>query len=290
MQLQQFSVDHPIDKVQFTGGHHAAGYYLTQEGDWYTCGEYNSCWHQRTTIEYPELYNPWGSNKAVQMGGHESDDHAVTSSQYYRLYWAVLQNGDLYYRGDNPRAVGWGTAINYDIPITAGPFLTNVHRAWMSNGAYAKAFAIKKDGTLWHRGESSYGSPTGSNTTTWNQYQYAPTNITRMNFWGGQYAQFWIGITSDGQLWATGQNDYGQRGSGYTGQSAGPEDWKQATVLSDRVFVDYMVSGFPGSPGNDFAVYGLTDEGEVYSWGGGNYGGNQDDDQQYRTVPNKIIF
>ena len=60
--------------------------------------------------------------------------------------------------------------------------------------------------------------------------------------------------------------------------------------MSDRVFVDYMVNGYPGSPGQNFTVYGLTDEGEVYSWGGGNYAGNQDDDGEYRTVPNKIIF
>ena len=295
MQLQQFSVDHPIDKVQFTGGYHAAGYYLTQEGDWYTCGEHHSCWHQRGTITYPELYNPWGSNKAVQMGGHESDhgNTGIGGDQHYRFYWVVLQNGDLFYRGNNPTntgSVGWGTTISYDIPITDGPFLTNVHRAWLVNGAYAKALAIKNDGTLWHRGESSYGSPTGSNTTTWNQYQYAPTNITRMNCWGGRNAYFWIGITSDGQLWATGQNNYGQRGSGYTGESGGPEAWKQATVLSDKVFVDYMVSNYPGYPGNDFTVYGLTDEGEVWAWGGGNYAGNQDDDNEYRTVPNKIIF
>lgn len=286
MRLQQFSVEHPIERAHLTGGEYGAGYFLTQEGDWYTAGNGNACWHRRD-VAYPVYFNPWGSNKAVQMG-HNEGDGSASGTDYERFVWVVLQNGDLFFKGTDSTNYNFGIQGTWDLPIFDGPFNTNVQKAWMLNGDHAVAIVLKNDGTMWHRGHNSSGTGPAGSSQSWNQYTHLPT-ISKANFYGQYVYMYGMALSTDGRIYCFGENDYGQKGFGTNTQGATTAE-DQAPVLSDKIFVDYFMSGYPGATNNNFAVYGLTDEGEVWTWGGGNYASNQDDDNEYRTVPHKIIF
>ena len=332
-----WSETYPVAEVHLTGGYHAGSYWKDTSGNWYSLGEYNTNF-QRWYIpdrgsdrEIQGVLTELDTNKPVpmsvfqangndgavkQIGHHESDDHSVTGSQYYRLYWVVHANGNLNYFGSSPNQVDWGdttsgvhTGVNWNKNLINDPIFTNVKRAWLCNGAYVRGIAVKEDGTWWHRGYNGYGlSPTDSSTTSWNQITSAPNNAVKADVYSGQYGTFLIALTSDGKLWCVGQNHGGQRGilntTDYGGdgteshlsdvlnqtQNTSPKLGRYPFVNSSQTFVDYFVSGSAGSPGSRFCVYAQDNNGDIWAWGDGYYNMIQSDDGEDRGAPHKLIF
>ncbi|WNS45356.1 hypothetical protein [Paenibacillus sp. MMS20-IR301] len=161
---------------------------------------------------------------------------------------AVKNNGTLWGLGDNSRGQ-LGIATKYSAGVTAFTRIGNT-ADWVQAeaGEYASV-GLKKDGSLWQWGSSMAGNGVGSSSAT-------PVIISSVKswtkIWNAGYRAY--ALQNNGQLYAWGDNSYGQLGNG------------SAKVQS----VPTRVSG-TGSWKDIFTsstyTTGIQTDGSVWNWG-----------------------
>ena len=124
-------------------------------------------------------------------------------------------------------------------------------------GATGHCLGLKNDNTIWGWGGNLSGQ-LGSGTTSIRRT--TPLQIGIGNNWinissNGSHS---LGITSDGKLWAWGNNTYGQLGDGSTGDKYIPA---QIGTATNWVSI---------SAGSNHTL-GLTSDGKLWAWGANYY-------------------
>lgn len=302
-----------IDKVYGMGGANPGSYIIDENGILYTAGEYNANFHQQSNLngnyEFKK-FHPWGDwntdRKVVQICATENVRHHA-STAYTRATTITFSNGDYFHRSDNsPQSNYFGT-LNWNRPFGLPgetPENTNVKEAYARNGEYMTHWILKNDGSVWSKGYNGFNVHDGSSSNgTWTQWEFpnAGEYCIKLRVAGGAYVSS-IGVLSNlGRLYIVGAAYEGLRGIGNTSDSRPADSYGTNAglypVLSDKVFIDFCAMGsvnhaYGGSADGHTSCtyYGLTVDGEVYAWGYGGYAALADDDSEWCSTPQKIIF
>lgn len=140
---------------------------------------------------------------------------------------------------------------------------TNISNVKQVSAGYMHSLVLKNDGTLWGTGGGTlgqFGKGSASNLSTWTQLTNENIVSGVIDIAGGRTSSYVV--KSDGTLWVTGQDTYGQLGLG--DDLTQRNTWVQATTLSDVKEVD--ANGFDTVP----SVLVLKNDGTV--WGAGQNG------------------
>lgn len=127
----------------------------------------------------------------------------------------------------------------------------------------ASALALKSDGTWWGWGRNTRGQLADGTTTS----QATPVRITALDGFTDVTSGFgygFVGLKSDGTVWAWGGNGHGQLCDGTTTDSSTP---KQIPGLTGVVqIVAAMGAGY-----TDASAWALRSDGTVWGWGKNNW-------------------
>jgi len=152
------------------------------------------------------------------------------------------------------KQLGLGTTTNMSSPVQIGSAVTwkTLATAWYS------CMATQTDGTLWIWGDGTYGQLGNSGTANVG----TPTQLGALTTWlhggGGGYC-FNMGLRSDGTLWSTGKNNYGQLGLNNTTDKSA---FTQVGALTDWLKVC----------GTYQHTYAIKTDGTLWIWGRNFYG------------------
>jgi alpha-tubulin suppressor-like RCC1 family protein len=178
----------------------------------------------------------------------------VSAGQYYTM--AIKSDGTLWGWGaNNYGQLGDGTTVNRNAPVQIG---NDTH--WKK--VYAKfihTMAIKEDGTLWGWGYNRFGA-LGNGT---NSDKHIPTQEpSRSTNWTDVATGYYhsVAIKSDGTLWASGRNNYGQLGDN--------------TLVDKHVFVPIAaaVTDWSDVAAGIYHSAAIRQDGSLWAWGRNNYG------------------
>ena len=172
---------------------------------------------------------------------------------------AIDENGTLWAWGDNSQGqLGDGSWINRRVPVRIMDGVTAVSAGDRYN------LAIRNDGSLWAWGQNDRGQ-LGDGTTVNRRspvriledviYVAAGWKRTEGGLGGGTPSSLWqhsLAITSDGSLWAWGDNIVGQLGDG--------------TTVSRHRPVRVMDGVVAVSAGDMFTMV-IRDDGSLWAWG-----------------------
>ena len=192
---------------------------------------------------------------------------------------ALRANGTLWSWGDNDAGQLGVGSFDYD----AHPTPTGVGSGWAAVAAGPDFIvAIKADGTLWAWGFNYYGQlglgvdEDGLGDT---DNRYTPTQVGSGSGWvavscGDHYT---LALKSDGTLWASGDNFYGQLGLGssdYTRHCTptavgGGSDWAAVSCGGDQALA-------------------LKNDGTLWTWGSNAYGQLGLGDTTERNTPTEV--
>jgi len=217
---------------------------LKTDGSLWLWGYNNYGLSGNSTGQYTEIQHPW---QMSEVGGGWVD---VQAGRAYIV--ALKANGDLY---------GWGA--NTDGQLGTGDY-TNAFspKLIMQNvKSYSVGFihtvVIKNDGTMWGTGYNDWGGlgigTSVGNYNTWQQETSMATNWKSVGT--GLYNTY--GVKTDGTLWATGANLYGQDG---LPAAAGNE-----VDVFTKVGTD---TNWSSVSGGEYHAVGIKTNGELYVWGG----------------------
>jgi len=134
----------------------------------------------------------------------------ISVGMYYTL--AIRDDGTLWGWGSNAYGqLGDGTRIDRDAPVQIGTDDTWSH----AYAGYFHSFGIKNDGTLWGWGRNNVGQLGQGNRADQDHPVQEPSGDTK---WTGVALGYYFtaAIKSDGTLWTTGNNAYGQLADGTT--------------------------------------------------------------------------
>lgn len=206
----------------------------------------------------------WGQNNYGQLGdGTTANRHeqvqvpgltqvkeiAATSRSSYALksdgtvwVWGLNTNGQL----------GLGNTINQLSPVQI-PELADVVQ--ISCGSQ-HCLALKKDGSVWAWGYNANGV-VGDGTA--NNYKTTPTQVTGLPRIAQVFAgENWsMALTTDGDLWAWGLNNYGNFGNNATSTTA----QKTPLLIASLSGFSRFVAGQANS------IIAQKDDGKMYVWG-----------------------
>lgn len=210
----------------------------------------------------------WGNNSAGQLGNGTTGSVFSTPIQVgVYTNWsqiaaggndglAIKTDGTLWAWGQNAfGATGQGTTGVVNTPAQVGALTT---WATIAGGFYA-SHAIKTDGTLWSWGYGQNGRLGLGNTTNYS----SPVQVGALTTWLDITAGYgWAAaIKTDGTIWMFGKNDRGQLGQGTV-----------SVGISSPVQVGALTTWLKIASGA-YHVLAINTAGQLYAWGGNNYGG-----------------
>ena len=188
---------------------------------------------------------------AVSGGGGLGDPQP---SQY--AAYAIGSDGNLYAWGDNSRgALGNGTTANSSTPVVVS--LPSGVTPTAISAAQGSGYAMGSDGHLYAWGDNTYGTLGNGTSVTFSDTPVLvslPTGVTADAVSGGYESAYAIG--SDGNLYAWGDNFYGELGNG----GATNSDTPVAVSLPSGVTPQAIAGG--GGTG-----YAIGSDGNLYAWG-----------------------
>lgn len=185
---------------------------------------------------------------------------------------SVFIGQELYGWGANTALIGDNTRINKSSPVQVGA-LTN----WSQVSAGGtQSLAVKTDGTLWAWGHTDVGQ-VGDNTEHFELWRSSPIQIGALTDWSsvGAGNKTSFAITTSGELYAWGENDFGQLGLG------------DRTNRSSPVQVGALTNWSQVSSGDDHCLAIKTD-GTLWAWGDGQDEGVGDGTGLRRSSPVQI--
>lgn len=203
-----------------------------------------------------------GENGQYQLGTGNTTDHPSLYAIDGTHEWLFVAAGNGYSLGitSDGKLWAWGSGLNYklglgdtsprSVPTQVG---TDTDWAFVAAGQY-HSFGIKTDGTLWGWGYNvnrQLGFASGNNYPT-------PTQVGTDTDWIAAYASIGDAFSharkSDGTLWATGKNIYGQLGLGDTTQRS------TFTQVGSGSWSDLSNKG-------SAHVLGVMSDGTLWGWG-----------------------
>lgn len=152
----------------------------------------------------------------------------------------------------------------------------------LAGGNNHSLFAVN-DGELWGVGNNTYGQL--GNGTNENSL-YTPTKVVFpedteiVDF--STVQNFSLAVDGEGQVWGWGDNYYGQLGNGTTTPLNTRSPTPTKAVLPDGVKAVAVSTGFSHS-------LALTDTGEIYAWGSGQYGKLGTGNTTNQSSPVKVL-
>ena len=168
---------------------------------------------------------------------------------------------------------GPSSSKNRSSPIQVGTETT-----WSSNvfSGYQAHGGIKTDGTMWFWGQNANGVfGTNDRTERSSPTQLPGTWSTTEGHFAFSYTTT-LAIKNDGSLWAWGNNDYGQLGQGQP-----DNNHRSSPVQVPGTNWSYVASGISN-------MLAVKTNGELYSWGWGDYGYNGQNNRTEYKSPEKI--
>jgi len=195
---------------------------LTERGNLYGCGN-------NANYELGVTGNTTQQNSFIRCAPALTDIVEVYVGSYSTA--AITRNRDLYTWGLNGNGeLGVGDTTTRQTATLSATNVAKVSHAWNYYDARRYTFHVKTNGTAWFTGYnaatigSGAHSGLGDNTqrTSWTQITTNLSNKNVVDIVVGGYSQdvnnynpTWF-LTSDGEVWATGYNGYGQLGDGTT--------------------------------------------------------------------------
>ena len=187
----------------------------------------------------------------------------------YGTAFFLTTDGKVYAVGCNANGnLGNGTTTNVFTPVRCGS-LTNITQVILSALPYT-AMAIESNGNLWVWGYNASGQLGLGDSTDRSTPILHPsmTNVVKAvasggyNSAGASPAGHALVLRSDGTIWATGYNGYGQLGLGDTTNRT------SFSQISSPVFFTDIFSGDGRYP----STGALSNQAEIYTWGYNGYG------------------
>lgn len=210
----------------------------------------------------------WGQNTFGQLGDGTvsnrtvptpvaipSDVHvaAVAAGRAHSL--ALTTTGAIWAWGDNRSGqLGNGTRTPSKIPEPVTMPSNHVFTQIVAGDNFSEALAT--DGTIWGWGDNSFGQLGNGTTQTALRPVEALTPPNRIVTSLSAGASHSLMLTSDGALWATGDNRYGQLGDGGTTAASTP--------VRVKLPQDQIVTAVAAGAGHSLAA---TKDGNAWAWG-----------------------
>jgi len=188
----------------------------------------------------------------------------------------TMADGTLWARGDNSAGqLGGGSTVSY----SSKPVQVGNDSNWLRVAAGAKhTLAIKNDGTLWAWGDNTYGQ-LGDNSKISRLTPVQVVGAGTDNLWSQIAAgeRHTIALKSNGELWAWGNNQYGQLGIGGAAESQVPmrigmDTW--TTIAAGRF--------------HTLAIMSTPTNGTLWSWGRNDKGQLGDGGFNDRNTPGQV--
>ncbi len=233
----------------------------------------------------------WGDNRVGQLGDGTTTSRntpvrvilpsgvsAVSVAAGFEHSLAIGSDGNLYAWGYNSSGqLGDGTKTDRNTPVQV--FLPSGVSAVSVSAGDSHSFAIGSDGNLYAWGNNSIGQLGDGTTTSRNTpvQVILPSGVSAVSVAAGNLHSF--AISSDGKLYAWGDNGVGQLGDGTTTDRNTPV----------QVFLPIGVSVVSVAAGS-FHSLAIGSDGKLYAWGQNGAGELGDGTRTGRNTPVQVIL
>lgn len=264
-----------IKQIAVNQGRYCGVYVIDANGDLWSWGYngYGQLGHGDTTQrDNPEqVVGISGVNRILVIG----DDAHSDGAQPCAFTYLLMNNGDIMccgYNGFGQLGQGDTTQRNSFVPLS-GSFV-NIKDLAIGGGWTGFVGLIDDSDELWTWGHNNFGQLGLGDIT----HRYAPNKpvadfqgkVARVIAAGNYHYNFFIVLTTDGELWAAGYGDWGQLASGI-GHLATNNLFKRMKApipYSNMNIVDIRIAGY----GAEATPMFLLDDGRVLACGCNNYG------------------
>jgi alpha-tubulin suppressor-like RCC1 family protein len=224
----------------------------------------------------------WGYDAQGQLG-----DGAVTTrtspaqvgvlTTWSKLYTggnstcAKQTNNSLWCWGQNNLGqLGDGTIVDKGTPVQVFGSVTSWANVSMGTN---NVCATQADGSLWCWGNNDYGQY-GNGTSGAATDSNVPVHIGALTTWStvAVGAQAMCATRTDGSLWCTGYNAYGELGDGSTTSQTRLVRSGFVVAVQQPKLSGFITSDWTGVSAGDSTMCGMRSNGTVYCWGYDGYG------------------